>query len=677
MDTVLLSKINKLNKHRNKYETYYEIMHHLIQITGCKSGYFAELVYIKSVPKTFCKILISDITETYPMICEKYRDGLIFPVENKIFGIPYYTRKPYYTNDISSIVDISKCPLNVSSYITIPLIIDNSVIGLIGLADISGAEFNEQFIEKYQYFFDYISYILATNQSMDEKKLLQLITSAQRLHISKASKEDIFENLLKGIIELTDSEYGFIGEVLYDNDKMPYLKSMAITNIAWNEELREKFSHRSGILFKGLDTLFGIVLTTQEIVISNDPENDNRRGGKAKIPHGHPPLNKFCGMPFFFENKFVGMVGIANSPFDYHTDLVTKLEPFLTTCASLINNIHEEMGREEIRKINTNFISQISHELKTPLNSILGFAQLLKMESNSEFIDHIINGGDKLMMLINDSLNLNRLDKYNINYTYIPVYKCVQDEINESITSLKKLNITVYNNLDKNLTVYCDAFLFDRIIKNLLSNAIKYNIASGELIISNVLDGGKMYISIKNSGSLKIDSQNLFMPFCTSDRDGGGTGLGLSITRKIFDVLGESIKTNVTDTHVEFIFSIKYKISNTKKILYIEDNKMNQILMKNILKNYEFTIKDHADDILNYINEYDILLLDLYLENNVSGFDIINVLRENDIIIPIIVITADTNPDTCKKLHEMGIKYFNKPIPIVNFLEYINETFFI
>lgn len=676
MDPQLLSVVKKLNKNK-KYEMYYELTKNLLQISNCKSGYFAEIVHINSEPKLFTKILISDLSETYTDICEKYSDGLFFPIANKLFGIPYYTKKPYYVPDMEKVIDVNKCPLNITSYLTIPLIIDNNVIGLIGMGDITIGEFNDEFIDKYRYFFDYMTHVLATNLAMDEKKLLELITNAQRLHISKASKEDIFENLLKGIIDLTNSEYGFIGEVLYDNDNLPFLKTMAITNIAWNDELHEKFSKRSGIIFKGLDTLFGIVLTSQELIISNDPETDNRRGGKIKIPHGHPPLRKFCGMPFFFENRFVGMVGIANSLVDYHKDLVTKLEPFLTTCASLINNIREENNREEMRVINTNFISQISHELKTPLNAIMGFSQLLKMEnSNSEFVDHIIASGDKLLALINNSLNLNRLDKYSINYTYISVYKFIQDEIDSSMTSINKLNLTIKNKLNKNLQIYCDTFLFDRIIKNLISNAIKYNIASGEIIISNKFINDKLYISISNTGTLGIDSKNLFLPFCTSDRDGGGTGLGLSIIRKIFDILDENITVNHDDNVVEFVFSIKYKSSNTKKILYIEDNLLNQVLMKNILNDYDLDIKTDANVILDHIDNYDILLLDLHLENE-TGIDIINLLREKNKIIPIIIITADSTTPTCKTLHDMGIKYFNKPIPIEEFQKYIKDTFFI
>jgi CheY-like chemotaxis protein len=609
MDTKLLSRVNNLNKD----EMYFELMHNLIQISGCKSGYFAELVHDNSIPNAVCKVLISDISEVYSEI------SLI-----EKFDIPYYTHTPYY----------------ITGILTIPLVIDDVVIGVIGLGD---GEFNESFLEKYKYFFDYMTLLLSAHQPLNETKLFQMISSAQQLYLSTSSKEDTFDNLLKGIVKLTCSEYGFIGEY---NDTLACLATLAVTKKG------------PEILFNGLDT---IVYKYREVLISNEVESE------------HSPLRKFCGMPFFFDNKFMGIVCIANPIIDFNKDIVSKLEPFLTSCASLINNIHNELEREEIQQINKSFISQIIHELKTPLNSILGFAQLLKIECDSEFINHIITGGNNLMTLIHDSLNLNSIDEYNINYTYIPIHKYFQDEINNSINSIKKLNITVHNNLDKNLSVYCDLFLLDRIVKNLLSNAIKYNTMSGDLIISNKFIDDTLFISIKNSGILKIKSQNLFMPFCTSNRDGGGTGLGLSITKSIFDILNESINVNIpADDQVEFIFSIKYKISTTKKILYIEDNIMNQILMKNILKDYDIEIKDHANNILEYINDYDVLLIDLYLENS-NGLDAIKLLRENNIIIPIVLITASTDIDTRRQLHDLGIKCINKPLRITILQEYIKS----
>jgi CheY-like chemotaxis protein len=511
-----------------------------------------------------------------------------------------------------------------------------------------------------------------------EKRLLKLITTAQKSYIEKFSVEDIFEKLLDGILQLTNSEYGFIGEVLYDKDKLPYLKTMAITNIAWNDELKQKFKYdkTGGIVFKNLNTLFGLVMINEELIISNNPTIDKRRGGKLKCPVGHPPLTRFCGIPFFINTEFIGMVGIANCPQDYNSNITQKYEPFFNTCSLLINAVRQEIIKKESERNNMDFISQISHELKTPLNSILGFSQLLKQETDSEYVDYIINGGELLMNLINNSLNLNRLDTYSINNTYILLNKSINDSIQNHIVSINKLGLSIINKIPDNIFIYCDKFLYDRILKNLISNAIKFNEPSGIIEFIHKIINKKIHLTIKNTGQLKISRELLFKPFETSDKYGGGTGLGLSIIHKICKLIDEKIiYDNNEEGFVKFTFTLDYKESITKKIVYIEDNKMNQILMSKILKEYDIDMKNNANNLLSYINNYDILLLDLNLDNNISGLNVIEILKKNNITIPIIVITADTNNKTLEKLHKLGIKFFNKPIMVNTFKLYIKKHF--
>ena len=524
-------------------------------------------------------------------------------------------------------------------------------------------------------------YILCIGEIVDPNlKMLNLISENLSYYIlNQKSIEDIFENLLNGILELTNSEYGFIGEVLFDEkDGLPYLRTMAITNIAWNEKLYNIFKKRSGIIFNNLNTLFGLTLSSKSLIISNSPNTDERRGGNIKIPDGHPPLRRFCGIPFFIEEKFIGMVGIANSHIDYEENIIKKYEPFFHTCALLISHIQKEKYKKEIQEIDLNFISQISHELKTPLNSILGFAQLLQLEENSntnlEYINDIINSGQLLLNIINNSLNLNQLDNYIINKTKINLKESIDSILNLHKFSINKLGLKIINDIDPNILVICDKFLFERIIKNLISNAIKYNIPSGIIHFKSTIVLTQLYISIINSGDLKLERKFLFQPFQTTHRENGGTGLGLSIVKKIFKILDKQISCITEDNFVTFKFSLDYtKINNnSKKILYIEDNITNQKLMHKILKNYDLTILNDGTNILEIINNYDILLLDKNLPI-MDGFEIINLLKKNNIIINIIMITADTNVTILEKIHKMNIKYFTKPIQIIEFRKYIDE----
>jgi len=166
--------------------------------------------------------------------------------------------------------------------------------------------------------------------------LLSAISRAQMRFIQKPNLQEMFDELLASLLELTGSEYGFIGQVLRQADGTPYLKTYALSNIAWNDETREFYAQHApaGLEFKNLDTLFGAVILSGEPVISNDPASDARAGG---LPAGHPPLNAFLGIPFFRGGEMIGMVGISNRQVGYDMGIVEELAPFLNTCASIIH----------------------------------------------------------------------------------------------------------------------------------------------------------------------------------------------------------------------------------------------------------------------------------------------------------------------------------------------------
>jgi diguanylate cyclase (GGDEF)-like protein/PAS domain S-box-containing protein len=174
--------------------------------------------------------------------------------------------------------------------------------------------------------------------------LLYALNRAQSRFIDGADHHEIFTGLLHALLELTDSEYGFIGEVLFTDADRPYLKMQAITNIAWDDDTRALYERMAdtGMEFYNLNTLFGRAMTEARPIISNDPVNDPRAGG---LPHGHPALNAFVGMPFFKGKDMIGMVGLANRPDGYGLGLVDFLQPFLTSCAGLVEGMRDRARR--------------------------------------------------------------------------------------------------------------------------------------------------------------------------------------------------------------------------------------------------------------------------------------------------------------------------------------------
>ena len=165
--------------------------------------------------------------------------------------------------------------------------------------------------------------------------ILQVIQAVQSHFIEDEEASVVYEMMLAGMLDLTESEYGFIAEVLYNPEGAPYLRTLSTTNIAWDDETRAFYEKNAvrGLEFHNLNTLFGAVLTSGETVIANDAPNDARRGG---LPPGHPEMNSFLGMPLYARGKLAGMAGVANRIGGYEGDLVKDLEPFLTTCASII-----------------------------------------------------------------------------------------------------------------------------------------------------------------------------------------------------------------------------------------------------------------------------------------------------------------------------------------------------
>ena len=180
---------------------------------------------------------------------------------------------------------------------------------------------------------------LAVNHSM-----LDNVSRIQSEFILDGDAGKAFDALLEQILLMTNSEYGFIGEIIHQNDGAPFLRTQAITNIAWNDETRKFYEENAptGMEFFNLKTLFGAVMTSGKPVIANDAMNDSRGGG---IPEGHPALNAFLGMPFHIGQRLAGMIGIANRPGGYDDEIMERLEPLLATCGNLVGALESTRQR--------------------------------------------------------------------------------------------------------------------------------------------------------------------------------------------------------------------------------------------------------------------------------------------------------------------------------------------
>jgi len=165
----------------------------------------------------------------------------------------------------------------------------------------------------------------------------------------RAIFREVFAWFLEEALALTQSEYGFLAEVHRDEKGALFMRTHAMTNIAWDAETRALFNETEtlGMEFRNLDTLFGAVLTEQEVIISNDPSGDPRAGG---LPEGHPPLNAFLGIPIFGDGQLLGVIGLGNRPGGYDMDLVDHISPLVATYASYLRGWQNERDRRAIEE---------------------------------------------------------------------------------------------------------------------------------------------------------------------------------------------------------------------------------------------------------------------------------------------------------------------------------------
>ena len=398
---------------------------------------------------------------------------------------------------------------------------------------------------------------------LDSKKMSEGISRILGNFVLNKPIQEIFDEMLQFILDLTESEYGFIGEVLNDGEQ-DYLKTHAITNIAWNDATRKFYEENApqGLEFKNLKTLFGKVITTGEPVISNSPYTDPRRGG---LPEGHPHMGAFLGLPFFFENIMTGNVGIANRAGGYDEELVQELQPVLTACANLIqgqrmvrekNEATEHLKRtvDELQEQNdrlNEFTYVVSHDVKKHTSNLKLMTDILKQDLPSEqkekASDMLYDSVDHLNLSVNyisEIIDVSRgaqIESTNVNLVSLV----------NSVLSSQKINIAkerISLNLPKELHFFAPSAYLVSIIENLVTNAIKFS-TPGEECVSIALNetDQDILITISDKGlgmDLEKDSDKIFEQFTTLRKHKGSKGLGLFLVKTYVERMNGRIELN-------------------------------------------------------------------------------------------------------------------------------------
>ncbi len=385
-------------------------------------------------------------------------------------------------------------------------------------------------------------------ESMQQEGLLEAISTAQNEFIKQSDIRKIFDALLVQLLALTGSEYGYIGEVHHTKDKQPFLRTHAISNIAWNQETRDFYEQNAptGLEFYNLDTLFGYVLKHEQVVISNDPANDPRAGG---LPPGHPDLNSYLGIPFIAGGRLVGSAGISNRAGGFDESVVEFLKPFTATCANIIlaNRAKQDLERNE--RLKNDIISIISHEFRTPMTSINGTLSLLEglhfdaLPEKAKPLVKMANSNSKHMLrLLDDILDVKKIKSGEIHVQpeEFVLKDVIEKLIEEVIPAAEAKQVSLSYECPAHLKLVADQDRMEQILVNLLSNAIKFT-TKAPVKLSVQDQGDLVVISCEDQGSGIPESElaNIFGKFQqvgeVNTRSTRGVGLGLYIVKSLVE----------------------------------------------------------------------------------------------------------------------------------------------
>ena len=400
----------------------------------------------------------------------------------------------------------------------------------------------------------------------------------------------------------------------------------------------------------------------------------------------------------------------SGDDFDRLDDALRQAEDQLALRSREISQSRDETVEAlELNRIKNEFLSRTSHELRTPLNAILGFSQLLEMsdldEADRDSNEQILIAGRHLLSLINDILDLSRIESNEVRLSLEPVSvaSVVGDVVDLMRPLAEQRGITIANECaNPSLAAQSDRQRFKQILLNLMSNAVKYNRPHGAIAIECRTDGDStvtVTISDTGLGLSADDLERIFSPFerlQAMQTEVEGAGIGLAVSAELAKAMAGRISVEsepgkgskftlelprAPDISIEagialrpparkpFVEATSADTLATTKVLYIEDNAANlQLVQMFFERRYSATIlvAQTGQLGLQLAREHhpDVILLDRHLPDQLGG-EVLDQLRADPRTadIPVIMISADASPVTVKRLLAKGaLAYLTKPI---------------
>ncbi len=427
-----------------------------------------------------------------------------------------------------------------------------------------------------------------------------------------------------------------------------------------------------------------IIESSREKILANISTTINKNGKRA--------IN--------FSIVLIALVLISGSILFWYIVNIIQKQHYL-----IINLNASQKKLKEASQIKENFLANMSHEIRTPMNAILGFSNLLSNvpmnEDGKEYVKAINTSGENLLNIVNDILDLSKIEAgmMRIESTIFNLPSLISSIEEMMKNKAKEKDIELAIMLEENLPTYIvgDTLRLTQILINLLGNAIKFtNKGSVTLLINpKAIEKNSVTICFKISdtglGIQQKDLGHIFERFNQAENDitrkYGGTGLGLAIVKDLVNLQHGSITVeSIPEKGTTFLVTIPYTIVENNKaivennaapnapnyfenktILIVEDNELNQNLLKHLLqqKNFRFDIANNGQEAIEklQVQKFDLVLMDMQMpimDGYTATTQIRNSLKLN---IPIIAMTAHAFAGEREKCIGFGMNdYVAKPI---------------
>ncbi|QFZ55423.1 response regulator [Oceanihabitans sp. IOP_32] len=382
-------------------------------------------------------------------------------------------------------------------------------------------------------------------------------------------------------------------------------------------------------------------------------------------------------------------------------------------------NLELEIAKDNALKaseLKTKFISNVSHELRTPLYGVVGISTLLLNEKkdlserDTKYLESLKYSGDYLLNLVNDILQMNKIEAQKIELKNVSVnLKALAQSITDSFgyklqESGNQIKIAIDEGVPEFVKV--DKVRISQVLINLIANSIKFTQSGVINLRIKLLKLGDKKVTLRfeveddGIGVPKDKFKTIFNNFSQLGNETNtsyqGTGLGLSITKSIVQLLGSKIELeSEVGQGAKFSFNVELEIDKKKKsildanrfkkidgdtdskfnILIAEDNKINQIVTKNLLigQNYSCEVVNNGAEAVEKVklNNYDLILMDINMPK-MNGYDATAAIREFDKEIPIIALTAADVEEVMHNFKTIGFNdIITKPFDNYEFFQTI------